>query len=217
MVLLEAWFLFQRQARRSVDARIIAKDAGSCHEKGYGNMPASHDGLSRRRVADEPYPGVAENPAVQRSHGICMRWSRGQGGGGAFPLQTNCRKLHSPLSTANLALDLRARLLARRKALVDAEKQAARLRKETSTGCPGETCSVVGRDMPGTGIEAGNGKSKIPERMPAPRDKVPATPPHLGRTAATAIGTEPFCKLALAQARSFQFAHTGSPPTYCFD
>jgi len=71
--------------------------------------------------------------------------------------------------------------------------------------------------VPVAGIEAGNGESKIPERMPTPRDKVSAAAPHLSWTATTEIGTEPFYKLALAEARSFQFAHAGSLPTHCFD
>jgi hypothetical protein len=70
----------------------------------------------------------------------------------------------------------------------------------------------------GTGIEAGNGESKIRERMPAPGDKASAATPHLRRTAATEIGTAATVdKLALAEARSFHFAHTGSLPTHCFD
>jgi len=63
----------------------------------------------------------------------------------------------------------------------------------------------------------GNGESKIPERMPAPRDKVSAAVPHLRWTAATEIGTASLDELALAEARSFQLADTDSLPTHCFD
>jgi len=88
--------------------------------------------------------------------------------------------------------------LARRKAL--AEKQAAQLGKELQRAArakPAPSLAEVCRGLP---IEAGNGESKIPERMPAPRDKVSAAAPHLGWTAATEIGTEPFYKLALPEA-----------------
>ena len=63
----------------------------------------------------------------------------------------------------------------------------------------------------------GNGESKIPERMPAPRDKVSAAVPHLRWTAATEIGTASLDELALAEARSFQLADTDSLPTHRFD
>ena len=66
----------------------------------------------------------------------------------------------------------------------------------------GETCSVAGRGMPGAGIEACNGESKIPERLPAPRVKASAAAPHHGWTAATEIGTAPFDMLAIAEART---------------